>query len=132
MPTRFGVSVKERVGLPVVATTCGADVMLLPQSGHGDRLRPWVDRLVRGCAPNPGAWTTFRGERLKLAGPVTLVTGSSELAPGELAVTKRSVRVGTGSHEIELGEVQPQGKKQMRAADWARGVRIEPGERLGD
>ncbi|MFJ9516974.1 methionyl-tRNA formyltransferase [Kitasatospora sp. NPDC101801] len=91
-----------------------------------------VDRLVRGCAPAPGAWTTFRGERLKLSGPVKLVTDSAELPPGELAVVgKNSVRVGTGSHEIELGEVQPQGKKPMRAADWARGVRIEPGELLG-
>ncbi|MFD0568783.1 methionyl-tRNA formyltransferase [Kitasatospora gansuensis] len=91
-----------------------------------------IDRLVRGCAPAPGAWTTFRGERLKLSGPVKLLTDSAELPPGELAVVgKNSVRVGTGSHEIELGEVQPQGKKPMRAADWARGVRIEPGELLG-
>jgi methionyl-tRNA formyltransferase len=91
-----------------------------------------IDRVVRGCAPAPGAWTTFRGERLKLSGPVKLITDSAELPPGELAVAgKNSVRVGTGSHEIELGEVQPQGKKPMRAADWARGVRIEPGELLG-
>ncbi|GAB2730603.1 methionyl-tRNA formyltransferase [Kitasatospora kifunensis] len=90
-----------------------------------------IDRLVRGCAPAPGAWTTFRGERLKLSGPVKLLTDASELAAGELAVNKNSVRVGTGSHEIELGEVQPQGKKPMRAADWARGVRIESGELLG-
>ncbi|MDH6124865.1 methionyl-tRNA formyltransferase [Kitasatospora sp. GP82] len=90
-----------------------------------------IDRLVRGCAPAPGAWTTFRGERLKVSGPVKLLTDAAELAPGELAVAKNSVRVGTGSHEIELGEVQPQGKKPMRAADWARGVRIESGEQLG-
>ncbi|MFI6845666.1 methionyl-tRNA formyltransferase [Kitasatospora sp. NBC_00085] len=90
-----------------------------------------VDRVVRGCAPAPGAWTTFRGERLKVTGPVKLVTDSSALAPGELAVGKNSVRVGTGSHEVELGEVRPQGKKAMRAADWARGARIESGERFG-
>jgi glycosyltransferase involved in cell wall biosynthesis len=47
MPTRFGVSVKERTGVPVVSTTCGADVMLHPASGHGDRVRPWIDRVVR-------------------------------------------------------------------------------------
>ncbi|KJY38903.1 methionyl-tRNA formyltransferase [Streptomyces sp. NRRL S-495] len=91
-----------------------------------------VDRVVRGCAPAPGAWTEFRGERLKVTGPVTLVPASAELAPGELAVGKNSVRVGTGSHEVELGEVRPQGKKAMRAADWARGARIESGERLGE
>ena len=90
-----------------------------------------IDRVVRGCAPAPGAWTTFRGERLKLSGPVRLLAGSGELAPGVLAVEKNSLRVGTGSHEVELGEVQPQGKKPMRAADWARGARIESGEQLG-
>jgi methionyl-tRNA formyltransferase len=89
-----------------------------------------VDRLVRGCTPAPGAWTVFRGERLKL-GPVRLAVGRSELGPGEVAVAKNTVRVGTGSHEVELGEVQPQGKKRMQAGDWARGSRLEPGERLG-
>ena len=92
-----------------------------------------VDRLVRGCTPAPGAWTVFRGERLKLA-PVTPRPGAQDLslAPGELAVGKNSVHVGTGSHAVELTDVQPQGKKAMRAADWARGVRVASGERLGE
>lgn len=89
-----------------------------------------VDRVVRGCTPAPGAWTTFRGERLKLR-PVQLERGRDGLAPGEVVVEKSGVRVGTGSHAVVLGEVQPQGKKAMPAADWARGVRPEPGERLG-
>ncbi|MFF0451010.1 methionyl-tRNA formyltransferase [Streptomyces sp. NPDC004609] len=90
-----------------------------------------VDRLVRGCTPAPGAWTVFRGERLKLVS-VQPVPDRTELAPGELAVGKNSVHAGTGSHAVELLWVQPQGKKPMRAADWARGVRIAPGERVGD
>ncbi|WP_053724496.1 methionyl-tRNA formyltransferase [Streptomyces sp. WM6378] len=89
-----------------------------------------VDRVVRGCTPAPGAWTVFRGERLKLI-QVALVTDRTDLAPGELSVAKNNVYVGTGSHAVELLWVQPQGKKPMRGADWARGVRIAPGERLG-
>ncbi|SEM44574.1 methionyl-tRNA formyltransferase [Streptacidiphilus jiangxiensis] len=89
-----------------------------------------VDRVVRGCAPAPGAWTEFRGERLKVAS-VRPVVGRAELAPGEVAVQKNTVRVGTGSYEVELGDVQPQGKKRMAAGDWARGARVEAGERLG-
>ncbi|MFD8072992.1 methionyl-tRNA formyltransferase [Streptomyces sp. NPDC059718] len=89
-----------------------------------------VDRLVRGCTPAPGAWTLFGGERLKV-GPVTLLPERTDLAPGELEVTKRAVYVGTGSHAVELGEVRPQGKKPMPAADWARGVRVPSGDRLG-
>ncbi|MFP3902572.1 MAG: methionyl-tRNA formyltransferase [Acidimicrobiia bacterium] len=89
-----------------------------------------VDRLVRACTPAPGAWTTFRGERLKV-GPVRLDADGDSLAPGELEVSKDGVRVGTGSHPVVLGEVQAQGKRAMAASDWARGVRIDHGERLG-
>ena len=88
-----------------------------------------VDRVVRGCTPAPGAWTVFRGERLKLV-HVSPAAERTELAPGELAAGKNNVHVGTGSHAVELLWVQPQGKKPMKAADWARGVRIAPGERL--
>lgn len=89
-----------------------------------------VDRVVRGCTPAPGAWTVFRGERLKLI-QVTPVPGRTDLAPGHLAVAKNSVHVGTGSYAVELVWVQAQGKKPMRAADWARGARIAEGETLG-
>ncbi|WP_326600145.1 methionyl-tRNA formyltransferase [Streptomyces sp. NBC_01803] len=89
-----------------------------------------VDRLVRACTPAPGAWTVFRGERLKLR-QVALAPDIAELAPGELAADKHTVRVGTGSHAVELVWVQPQGKRPMPAADWARGVRVAAGERLG-
>ncbi|MFG2982370.1 methionyl-tRNA formyltransferase [Streptomyces sp. NPDC048258] len=89
-----------------------------------------ADRVVRGCTPAPGAWTVFRGERLKLIS-VGLVPDRTDLAPGVLAAAKNNVYAGTGSHAVELLWVQPQGKKPMRGADWARGVRIAPGERLG-
>jgi methionyl-tRNA formyltransferase len=89
-----------------------------------------VDRVIRGCTPAPGAWTLTGGERLKL-GPVTPDPGRTDLAPGELAVAKNTVQVGTGSHAVTLGEVQPQGKKRMPAADWSRGVRLAPGTRFG-
>ncbi|MET8171683.1 methionyl-tRNA formyltransferase [Streptomyces clavifer] len=89
-----------------------------------------VDRVVRGCTPAPGAWTLFRGERLKLVQAAPVVD-RTDLAPGELSAGKNNVYVGTGSHAVELLWVQPQGKKPMKAADWARGVRIVHGELLG-
>ncbi|MDI3386726.1 methionyl-tRNA formyltransferase [Streptomyces sp. B-S-A8] len=90
-----------------------------------------VDRVVRGCTPAPGAWTTFRGERLKLVS-VQPAADRTDLGPGALDAGKHHVYVGTGSHAVELLWVQPQGKKPMRAADWARGVRIASGEGLGE
>ncbi len=126
------------------------DISLAPKISVQDAQIHWektplaVDRQVRACVPAPGAWTMFRGERLKIH-PVTLVADdpapeSSALGvhvteagpPGKITATKRAVQVATGSGLVQLGMVQPHGKKPMAAADWARGVRIEPGEVLGD
>ncbi|MEO6999726.1 MAG: methionyl-tRNA formyltransferase [Terracoccus sp.] len=138
----------------LVATLDGiesGELVAKPQAAEGVSLAPklevedarvvWsqtamtVDRRVRGCTPAPGAWTTFRGERLKI-GPVSLgapdgLTGDDTLAPGSLLVTKREVVVGTGTGPVRLVVVQPHGKKAMPASDWARGARIDSGELVG-
>ena len=87
-----------------------------------------VDRRVRACTPAPGAWTTLDDDRLKL-GPVRFTDTS--LPPGEVAVGKQEVLVGTGTIAVRLGEVQAVGKRPMPAADWARGVRLAAGTLLG-
>ncbi|MGE0299844.1 methionyl-tRNA formyltransferase [Pseudonocardia sp.] len=88
-----------------------------------------LDRLVRSVTPDPGAWTTFRGQRLGL-GPLRPLVEGPELKPGELRAEKRRVLVGTVGSPMELGEVRPVGRRAMPAADWARGVRIAAGEVL--
>ncbi len=101
------------------------------EDAHVDWTEPAmaVDRRIRACTPAPGAWTTYDGERVKL-GPVTPADGA--LPPGELLVGKNAVAVGTGSGALKLGLVKAFGKKEMPAADWARGVRVAPGARFGD
>jgi methionyl-tRNA formyltransferase len=92
-----------------------------------------VDRQVRACTPDPGAWTELDGVRLKL-GPVALDPGTADpggggsvappdLAPGELQAGRHAVLVGTGSRPVLLGDVQAPGKRRMTAPEWARGLR---------
>src|SRR3954453_22908933 len=91
-----------------------------------------VDRLIRACTPAPGAWTMFRGKRLKLA-PVAPVTPGEDarLGPGEVrSGDADTVLVGTGSDPVRLGDVQPEGRAVMPAAAWARGIRLGPGDVL--
>jgi methionyl-tRNA formyltransferase len=140
----------------LVATMDGiADGTLVPrpQSGDGVSLAPkitvddarvdwsapgrYVDRQVRACTPAPGAWTTFRGERLKL-GPVSSLDGSVRSAtsdcpraPGALSILSEAVAVDTSTGPVRLGWVQPAGRRSMPATAWARGARLQPGERLG-
>ena len=90
-----------------------------------------VDRQIRACTPAPGAWTTYDGERVKL-GPVSVPDPAAPgLAPGELAVGKAAVLVGTGTVPVRLGEVKAFGARAMAAEDWARGARPDPGSRFG-
>jgi methionyl-tRNA formyltransferase len=133
----------------LVATLDGiasGDLEAREQPAHGVSLAPkilvedaevgWdepaaaVDRRIRACTPGPGAWTTFEGERLKV-GPVVIEGNVPALPPGVLEVTKKAVLVGTATMPVRLVEVKPFGKKQMGAADWARGVRVESGARFG-
>ena len=90
-----------------------------------------VDRLVRGCTPAPGAWTTLPdGARLKL-GPVLPRPDVTDLAPGAIRAGRDEVLVGTATHAVALGEVSPAGKHAMPAVDWARGARLASDAVLG-
>ncbi len=120
------------------------DIDPRPQSDEGVSLAPrievedarvdWtltaraIDRTIRAVTPAPGAWTTMRDQRVKV-GPV-LLTDDGTLAPGEISAGRREVRVGTGRGDVVLNLVQPQGKREMPALDWLRGVRLQPGERF--
>lgn len=87
-----------------------------------DWARPSVElhRLVR----LGGAWTTFRGKRLKVleAEPAAGAAGIGELH-GSL--------VGTGDGALRLVTVQPEGKAPMPFTAWRNGARPHPGEVLG-
>ncbi len=110
----------------------GDGVSLAPKITVEDARVDWaapalrVDRLVRACTPAPGAWTTLRGKRVKLA-PVQHT--DVELAPGELLRQESGHGlVGTATTAVRLTGVRPEGKGARAAADWLRGLRLAPGE----
>jgi len=80
---------------------------------------------IRGVTPEPGAYTTLEGARLKLLDVSPAAADAARLAPGELASVGRDIHAGTSSEPIVLHLVQPAGKGAMRAADWWRGLRVE-------
>jgi len=84
---------------------------------------------IRGFQPWPGAYTKFRGKTLQIiqARPATEAVPQSELH----ADANRLI-VGCGNHtSLELLEIQLEGKKRTPAADFLRGYRPHPGEKLG-
>ena len=121
-------------------------ISLAPKLTPADARVDWklpahlIDRQIRACTPEPGAWTEFDGGRLKLwpvrpappgaaGGAVPAARGGragpaqgASLGPGELRVERNAVYAGTGTTPVLLGDVQPPGKRRMPAADWARGI----------
>src|SRR5215469_2662193 len=89
-----------------------------------------IDRQIRACTPEPGAWTELDGLRVKLW-PVAATEVDADdgrdrpLAPGELRPQRDRVLAGTGTTPVQLGDVQANGKRRMRAADWVRGLHLD-------
>ena len=99
---------------------------------------------VRAFTPAPGAWTTHRGRRLKITRAVPTGGGDrgagdqgpgpprSGPEPGRIAVDPDGrLLVGAGDGSLELLEVRPEGRRAMSGAEFARGARLGPDERLG-
>ena len=82
-----------------------------------------------------GAWTTYRGRRLKVI-EARLVAGSDQPGvPGMISLGPRSggraaVEVATGHGALELVTVQSEGRAAAGAHDWANGARIAGGEQF--
>ncbi|MGH3598262.1 MAG: methionyl-tRNA formyltransferase [Mycobacterium sp.] len=123
----------------------GGALTAVPQRGDGISFAPkvtvdearvrWdlpaeiVERHIRAVTPHPGAWTLIGELRVKL-GPLHVdIDPSNPLQPGQIHVDRSFVRIGTGSKPVLLGEIQPPGKKFMRAVDWARGARLDSAAR---
>ena len=148
--TLLGRLARSGAGL-LVATLDGIQdgtVQAIPQPAEGVSFAPkvtaadahveWklpahvVDRQIRACTPDPGAWTELNGVRLKL-GPVSIddQDQDQDLGPGELQAGRHAVLVGTGSRPVRLGDVQAPGKRRMTAPEWARGLRSGGPVRFG-
>ena len=86
-------------------------------------------RRHRAVQPWPGSYFFHRGRRVKA---LRLRPEPGEGEPGVVArVGPEGVAVGTASGLLLLLEVQPEGRRAMPAADWARGYGVAPGTRLG-
>ncbi len=111
-------------------------VSLAPKITVADARIDWtlpamaIERQLRALDPAPVAWTTFRDDRVKVFAAES-VPDADALPPGELQPAGRNAwQIGTGTHPLQLGEVQAAGKKRMAAADWLRGVADATGDAM--
>jgi methionyl-tRNA formyltransferase len=88
-----------------------------------------IDRRIRAFTPFPGAWTTCRGERLKIL-TVRPVSENVIQKPG--TVLNRDLAVSCGVGYIKIVKLQRSGKSPQDADTFLRGFPIQKDEVLGD
>ena len=109
-----------------VAVAQEGGVTLAPKLVLADGRLDWtapadrVDARIRGTSPEPGAFTEFGDERVKVLDAV-VAHDAPRLDPGRVELRAGRVLVGTASDPIELVTVHPAGRRPMTAADWWRG-----------
>ena len=93
--------------------------------GHATTLA----RQVRASSPKPGAWTSWRGERLKLHRAIPLAERGE--TPGLVwRTTAEGIDVAAGEGTVRVLELQPPGGRIMSAREFLNG-RALLGERFG-
>ena len=89
-----------------------------------------IHNRVRAFNPWPGTFTSLGG-RLLLVHAVRVRDGEHEGTPGTVIETKDRLCIACGDGVLELVEVQIEGGRRMKAAEFLRGHRVRKGEVLG-
>ncbi len=104
---------------------------LEPGKGELDLARPAEElvRRVRAYTPDPGAFVTFRGQRIGVLR--TTVAGGRGTDHGTFELREGTPHIAAGAGWLRLDEVRPAGKRAMSSAEWARGLRdVRAAERV--
>jgi methionyl-tRNA formyltransferase len=105
------------------------------ENAHIDWGKPWeqIDRLIRGCNPSPGAWTTLNGAKLKIFDATPLPARDPKGIGGKLgevvAVDADSFTVVCADGRFKITRVQADGPK-VSAGEFASSIKLATGTRL--
>lgn len=95
-----------------------------------DRPASEIRNLMRGLSPHPAAFDLHRGKTIKFY-RASISHLESTRRPGEVSATEKSLRVATADLDLEIEELQQEGRSRMQTVEFLRGYRVESGERFG-
>lgn len=90
-----------------------------------------IERLIRGLNPWPSAYTYIHGKLLKIW-KAEVISETSGSVPGEITdIAPSGITVSCKKGSLKITELQPEGKKRMKTADYINGTIIDKGTVLG-
>jgi methionyl-tRNA formyltransferase len=108
-----------------------------PGNAKIDWGKPWeqIDRLIRGCNPSPGAWTTFKSATLKIFDVKPIPARDPKGIAGKLgevvAVDADGFTVVCADGRFKITRIQPADGKKIDAGEWAKSAGLIKGAILG-
>ncbi len=92
-----------------------------------------LERQIRAFTPWPGSYTFRDGKRLKVCAASAEAAAAGGIRPGSvLSADKNGILMMTGSGLLRITALQPEGKREMSAAEYLRGYALKPGTVLGE
>jgi methionyl-tRNA formyltransferase len=91
-----------------------------------------VRNFVRGLSSQPGAYTFFRGKRVKILSCEVHNSSGADVPPGTILDNKKMLLVRCANLVIEIRTLVPEGKKPMDGLSFLNGVKPQPWERFGE
>jgi methionyl-tRNA formyltransferase len=92
-----------------------------------------IYNLIRGCDPQPGAYSHFQGERVRFYGAKLIAAqiAGGEKSPGTIcAVDAAGIHIAVSGGMLAVGKVRPDSAGKMDGAEWAKQKNIGPGDRF--
>lgn len=123
------LSCSPQIGEPTYADKITSDDAKI----QWDRSVEALERFVRAFDPDPGAFTYYDGDRLKIYRVESVNATDNIGSPGEIIdLTNEGIIVAAGSGALKLLEVQPSGSTRMGVESFiAGGPELSVGDRLG-
>jgi methionyl-tRNA formyltransferase len=143
--TLCGLATGKILPRPQAHEQASSAPMLKKEDGRVDWSRPAQEifNRIRGFAPWPGAYTSFRGQTCHIWGePASSGLGdlarenarpNESVTPGALLLQRKEVLVKCGgTTHLRLLSVKLEGRKQVSAAEFVNGAHLHPGEHFGE
>jgi methionyl-tRNA formyltransferase len=122
--------IKQDEALATYEGRCG------PGNAKIDWGKPWeqIDRLIRGCNPAPGAWTTLNGATVKIFDAKPIPAKDPKGIAGKLGeiveIGTDGITVVCADGRFKVTRVQPDGGKKIEAGEWAKSANIAVGAKF--
>lgn len=91
-----------------------------------------IYNLIRGCDPQPGAYTTYQGEKVRFY-EVKMFPSAIHKQPGEIvSIEEGYVQISMKGGSIQIGKLRADKGEKMVPAEFAKSIGVKVGDRFGN